>query len=216
MIPMRRPQDVRPPVIRETLPASELVELSDDAELSDVSVTGQNWGDACAKSVHLETVRLTRTSLARVRLERPDLQDVLVTACDLSASALDTPTLTRVELHSCTLVGARWSDGRFTDVLFVDCQLELASFWAARFTRVTFERCKLREGDFHGADLEGGVIFKQCDLALTNWADAKLKGADVSASDISGIKVAAGAAVGLVVNRAQAVELAKIFGLVVV
>lgn len=212
---MRRRSEIRPPVVREPLPHSESLELFDDTDLSEVTVTSPDWADASAKGVHFDTLRLARASLARARLERPDLQDVIGTACDMSASAFDTPTLTRVELHGCTLVGARWSDGRFLDVRFVDCQIELASFWAASFTRVSFERCKLREADFHGADL-GGVLFKECDLALTNWADTKLKGTDVSTSDISGLKVAPAAVVGLVVNQAQAVELARMFGLVVV
>jgi uncharacterized protein YjbI with pentapeptide repeats len=212
---MARPGQIRPPSVRAGLPDSEPIMLRDDADLSEITVTNHDLADASASGVHFDTVRLTRTSLARARLGRADFQDVVGTACDLSASAFDAPTLTRVELHGCTLVGARWSDGRFTDVRFVDCQLELAAFWQARFTRVTFERCKLREADFHGADL-GGVLFKECDLALTSWADTKLKGTDVSTSDISGIKIGAPAMVGLVVNQTQAVALARMFGLVVV
>lgn len=212
---MARPGQIRPPAVRADLPGEGPAVLEDDADLSEIAVTNQDFADASASGVHFDTLRLSRTSLARARLARVDFQDVVCTACDLSASVLDAPTFTRVELHGSTLVGARWADGRFTDVRFVDCQIELAAFWQARFTRVTFERCKLREADFHGADL-GHVLFKECDLALTNWADAKLKGTDVSTSDISGIKIGAPAMVGLVVNQSQAVALARTFGLVVV
>ncbi|HEX7668486.1 MAG TPA: pentapeptide repeat-containing protein [Polyangiaceae bacterium] len=212
---MARSGQIRPPVLRTTLPDTDSPQLDDDADLSEIAVKNQDFADASATGVHFDTVRLTHTSLARARLARADFQDVVCTACDLSASAFDAPTFTRVELHGSTLVGARFTDGRFTDVRFVDCKIELAAFWQARFTRVTFERCKLREADFHGADL-GHALFKECDLALSNWADAKLKGTDVSTSDINGIKIGTPAMVGLVVNQTQAVALAKTFGLVVV
>lgn len=209
------PRPIRPPLVRDVLADSGPVEISDDADLTEMTLANQDFADAVALGVHFDTVRLTRVSLARARLVRPDLQDVSGAACDFSATAFDAPTLTRVELHGCTLVGARWSDARFTDVRFVDCQLELTAFWQARFSRVTFERCKLREADFHGADL-GGVVFKECDLALTSWADTKLKGTDVSTSDIGGIKIGAPAMIGLVVSQTQAVALARMFGLVVI
>lgn len=206
--------EIRSPKVPGDLAASALTALSDHDEIRRATVTGANVADASAKGVRFDTVRLARSSLARMMLSRPDWTDVVATACDLSGSALDSPTLTRVLFEGCTLVGARWSDARLTDVRFVDCQIELAAFWAARFTRARFERCKLREADFHGADL-GGVVFEQCDLARSNWADTRLQAADVSTSDIGGIKVAANAVVGLVVNRTQAVDLATAFGLVV-
>jgi uncharacterized protein YjbI with pentapeptide repeats len=200
--------------VPQRLPQAASAELSDHDELSHVSVTGHDWADSAVKGMRFATVGLLRTSLARAHLLRAAFQDVVGRACDLSASSLDEPTLTRVEFYECTLVGARWSDGRFTDVRFIGCQLDLVSFWAAQSTRVSFERCRLREADFHGANLSG-VKFIECDLTSANWAETKLEGTDVSTSDIGGIKVGASSLAGLVVNREQAVELAKVFGLVV-
>ena len=98
---MRRPAEIRRPVVQECLPDAQMTELSDHAELREVTVTAESWADVSARGARFETVRLTRVSLARAHLDAPDLLDVIGTACDLSASELDGPTLTRVELHGC-------------------------------------------------------------------------------------------------------------------
>jgi uncharacterized protein YjbI with pentapeptide repeats len=164
--------------------------------------------------VRFDEARLSRTSLAETGLKKPSWLDVTFDSCDLTATVWDGPALARVELHDCKLVGARWSEAELEDVRFVGCQMSYAAFWSAKLVRVEFERCVLREADFQAVDASD-VRFVECDLSLANFADAILSGADVSSSDIQGIRIGHREAQGLVVSREQAVAVAKLLGLIV-
>jgi uncharacterized protein YjbI with pentapeptide repeats len=209
-----RKRSVRAPVIRASLETVRLGELEERAELTGVSIEhGRIVADG-VEGIRVDEARLSRVSLSETNLKKPSWLDVTFDSCNLSGAVWDDPSLVRVELSDSKLVGARWSEAELEDVRFVGCHMSYLAFWSAKLVRVEFERCVLREADFHGADLSG-VRFVECDLSLANFADAKLSAADVSSSDIQGIRIGHREVQGLVISREQAVAVAKLLGLVV-
>ena len=214
--PMRRapPKALRPP----TLPAHPEPRVVGRLEPRDVvaacRLDASALAGAKAASVTFDGVQLAGGTLEGSALADLTWLDVACERCDLSMIDWRGAKLTRVVVRGCRVTGGKLVEGTFESVRFVDCHMDYASFADTRFRQVVFESCQLREADFHGADL-AGTAFVDCELRAADFGRAKLDGADISASNAAGIPLSPAEVRGLVVSQAQAVELAKLFGVTV-
>lgn len=176
--------------------------------------------DACAlPGVKAGSVRFDGVHVVGGTLDKSDLAnlnwiDVVCERCNLSLITWRGAKLTRAVVRGCRMTGGKLVEGELESVRFIDCHIDYASFAEARLRQVVFESCQLREVDFHGADL-AGTSFIECELQGADFSRARLQGADISSSNAGRITVGPMDVRGLVVNRAQASEFAKLFGLVV-
>ena len=208
------PKPIRPPELPKELEAGELIDLGARALVEARRLDGPALGQAKASGVRFEGVHVVGGTLEESELVNLTWIDVACERCNLSLIDWRGARLTRVVFRGCRLTGAKLVEGELESVRFVDCQLDYAAFSGTRLRQVAFESCQMREAFFQGGDL-GGTVFAECDLEGGDFGGAKLQGADVSSSKLGRVAIGAGDVRGLVVSRAQASELAKLFGIVV-
>jgi uncharacterized protein YjbI with pentapeptide repeats len=205
-------KNIRPPILAKEL-ETVAIEHLDGLELDQCRVEACALAQETGEKIRFDGVRIVGGALTETKLDSIGWIDVLCERCDLSMIEWTNAKFTRVEMRDCRITGAKVLRGEFDNVRFVDCHLEYASFSAAKFRQVSFEQCRLKEAEFSGADLSG-TAFKGCDLQGIDFTRAKLQGADISASTLREFRVGAGDVRGLIVNRAQALAITQLFGIV--
>ncbi len=179
-----------------------------------ISATRERLTDQEAGLLTIEDAHFVRVEFDNTRLRGPQLSDVRFDGCNLANARWDSPIAHRIELVSCKLTGFSAFEGHFQDILLQDCKGDLAAFRFAKFRSARFENCLLVEADFGNTDLSGSV-FVNCDLRGAQMSGAVLDGVDLRGSNIEGIRVGAKELRGAIVDPVQAVELARILGIVV-
>ncbi len=204
---------LRAPILAKEL---ELVPLSslNGVELTQSRILDCAQSGARGRHVNLDGVLVVGGSLSETTISQLSWLDVVCERCDLSMCEWPAAKLTRVEFRDCRLTGARFSQAELSHVRFVGCQLDYAAFSRAQFRQALFENCRLTEAYFSEATL-AGTAFVGCQLDGVDFTRAKLQGADVSESTMTDMRIGAEDVRGMVVNGAQAVALAQLFGLVV-
>ncbi len=120
----------------------------------------------------------------------------------------------RVEFVDCRMVGLKAVECSWKHVLLERCDARYAQWNEGRFEVCEFREMHLEEADLTGGSLEG-AIFSASSLDRADLTGTRLKGADLRGASIEGCLVGADAVRGAVVTPAQAIELARIFGLVI-
>lgn len=205
---------LRAPVLPNHLEPRVIAKLAPTDSIEQCRIEACALSESVAERVRFDAVRLVGGTLGASKLTHLSWLDVVCERCDLSMIVWPSAKLTRVEVRGSRMTGAKLVEGVFESVRFVDCHLDYATFADTKFKQVTFESCRLEEADFRSADLTG-TTFVDCELRGADLGRAKLQGADVSSSRCDDIRLAAGDVRGLVVNREQAIGLAKLLGLVV-
>jgi uncharacterized protein YjbI with pentapeptide repeats len=77
-----------------------------------------------------------------------------------------------------------------------------------------FKSCNLGDADLRGTDLESAV-FTNSMLRRTDLSRAKLRGTDLRGADIEGATIRPKDLKGAIVNVAQAMDLARLLGLII-
>jgi len=80
--------------------------------------------------------------------------------------------------------------------------------------RTAFRSCRLEHADFQQVKL-AGTFFSECDLTQVQLSGTGLKGTDISTCSIDGLGVRIEDLAGAIVSPLQAVELAKLMGIIV-
>jgi uncharacterized protein YjbI with pentapeptide repeats len=188
--------------------------LEDSGLYRSISATRERLTDQEAGLLTIEDALFVRVEFDGTRLRGPQLSDIRFDNCNFANARWDSPIAHRIELIGCKLTGFSAFEGHFQDILIQGCKGDLAAFRFAKFRAARFENCLLTEADFGGTDLSGSV-FVNCDLRNAQMSGAVLDGVDLRGSNIEGMRVGAKELRGAIVDPVQAVELARILGIVV-
>ena len=121
---------------------------------------------------------------------------------------------TRVEFIDCRLTGMMAIECRWQDVLIENCDGRYAQISDGKLHTCEFKASNFAEADFRNADLEG-TIFTQAILTRADFSHSKLSGVDLGGADIDGIIVGPEEVRGAIVNAPQAMDLARLLGLII-
>ncbi|MGQ0604491.1 MAG: pentapeptide repeat-containing protein [Anaerolineales bacterium] len=136
---------VQPPRLPRQLRPDPLTMLSDEAEYSELAVTGIDLTGQVANAVMFEASHWRQSIFQQTRLTKLRVADVRFENSDFSAAVWEHARLRRVEFVGCRLLGIQLLNADLGDVLFKDCQLEGATFASARVQPAYFENCILLE-----------------------------------------------------------------------
>jgi uncharacterized protein YjbI with pentapeptide repeats len=185
---------------------------------------GRHLEDTIFSEIDLSTHKLAelkgsnllfeRVSFANCEIASLNLVDTRLIGCDLSNAMLRRFEATRVEFLDCKLIGMNAFACRWDDVLIDHCDARFAQLGEGRLRRCELGASQLREAGLVRVTFEAtkliDVVLRQADLAET-----RLAGVDLSACDIEGITLRVEDLRGAIVSAAQAMELARLLGVVI-
>jgi uncharacterized protein YjbI with pentapeptide repeats len=206
-IPLRRVPDSGWP---EFLAGIQRTEAVNDTRLDRVTrpeaeLTQLDW-----KQCSVESGRLTGAKLGDSYFS-----NVLFSGCDLSGADFGGGVFSKVHFRDCKLTGALFGDCGLNDTLFTGCVCDYTVFSYSKAKRLWFQGCRLYEAQL--AELSGKDYgFAECDLTRGNFQRTALSGVNLSTCELEGILISPAELRGAKVSAVQAVELAKLMGLVVV
>ena len=153
-------------------------------------------------------------SFAGAQLRSVRLRDVRLVRCDLSNAVVRGLEAGRVEFVDCRLLGMKAIECRMEDVLLERCDSRYAQFNDGAVRCSEFIDTQLQEADFRGANLEH-TRWTNSSLSGADLTGAKLVGADLRGAAIDGMIVGAPDVKGATVSPSQAMELARLLGLLI-
>ena len=210
--PQRKPPDLEPDADDwRSIQADAVVagEPIVESRLAGADFSGRKLVGFGAKRAILEGVSLAGCEIPSLRF-----QDVRLVQCDLSNAVLRGFEARRVEFIDCRLIGMAAIECRWQDVLVQNCDGRYVQLSDGRIRAGEFRASDFSEADFRGADLEG-ASFTQVRLSRTDLCRSKLRGADLRGAEIDGILVGREDVGGAIVTAAQAMDLARLLGLVI-
>jgi uncharacterized protein YjbI with pentapeptide repeats len=217
-----------------TKPKKEILQTREPADLprldalsrltADGLVAGQPVEDALAEGFDISGRKISafgakcslfrEVSFANCEFGSIRLRDVCFEKCDLSNSVLRGFEATRVEFIDCRLIGMRAIECRWSSVLVENCEARYIQLNDGQARVCEVRGSNLAECDLRNTDLEG-TIFSQALLYRADLTGAKLRGADLRGADIEGVTVRAEDLRGAIVNAAQAMDLARLLGVII-
>ena len=203
--------------VERTLPdlADDLIpsEIADGTELDDAHVLN---GDFAGKTIHFVSRRsvIEGVSFAGTTLRSARFRDVRFIRCDLSNAVLRGLEASRVEFIDCRLMGMKAIECRMEDILLERCEARYAQFSDGTLRRSEFMETQLTDADFRSTNLEN-TRWIRSNLSRADLTGAKLKGADLCGAAIDGLIVSAPDVAGAIVSATQAMDLARLLGLVI-
>jgi len=205
---------IEPPQLGRHLPVRVVSTLDDHVEYSSVTIARADLTGQTAHEVRFEEAHIRRSVLNRTRLHGVQVLDARFQATDLSGAEWERARFRRVEFIGCRLSGIMLLEADLEDVKFIDCNLEGAQFASTKFRRARFDRCISRGVSFDHADL-AGVVFAGSDLTSSDFREAVLQRADLRGSNLSRVQVRPKELRGAIIDRAQAVQVAILLGVIV-
>ena len=119
-------------------------------------------------------------------------------------------------IQGCKGVGTSFSSSKLVNTLLQDCILELANLDGASLEKLAFRGCSLNDVWFTECKLKQ-LALEDCTLTHPNFFRTPLAGVDFTRCRLSGLVCTENGAElkGAIVTPEQAVELARLLGLVV-
>jgi len=205
--PQRRPPDL--PAKLDDLPSITEGEPLEESRVAGLDLSGSKLSGLSAKSSVFESVSFTGC-----QIPSPRFRDVRFIKCDLSNATLRGVEATRVEFVDCRLTGMIAIECRWQDVLVENCDGRYLQLNGGRFRSCEFKHSNFSDADFRDSDLEG-AIFTRTALNRADLSHSRLKGADLRGAEIGGIVIGPEAVRGAIVSPTQAMDLARLLGLVI-
>lgn len=198
---------------------AELREVSADLVLADellqeARLIGFDFADRDLPGLAAKFTVFERVSFAGCDIAAPFLQDVRLVNCDLSNATFRNFQATRVEFIDCRLMGMKAVECRWQDVLVENCDGRYAQFTDGRIRPSEIRTSSFVEADFRGVDFDGSVL-SQVDLSRADLRRSKLRNLDLRSCEIEGIMVGADDVRGATVSAPQAMDLARLLGLII-
>ncbi len=170
--------------------------MSDDpdyveADLIEWETEGETFEEADFSRARLNASRHTRTAFLRCTFRRSNLFDATFTQCKLTGSVFES-----AELRPLHVDGGDWSYVRLR---------------GADLRGVSLRGVRLVEADLTDADLSGCDL-RECDLSYATLRGATLAGADLRGARLDGVDVARLNLDGVVLDVAQAIQVAQGLG----
>lgn len=208
--------------VSETLgrhvPPGELLGLmaEGDARIALTRFEGIELADAKANGATFETVVFSGCTFEHVDFSRSTFSDVLFADCRFLQCRMGRCWLSQCDFRSCSAPGMPFDEGRLSNVSADCCQMRYASFAAAAIDRFRASETVLAESSWHRARIKR-LELDGCDLAHADFFGAPLAGVDLSRAVIDGLVVSDTFRElrGCIVSPAQAVDLARLLGVVV-
>ncbi len=156
---------------------------------------------------------LERVTLAQSKVQSALVRDVRLVKCDLSNAVLSGFEARRVEFIDCRLLGMKLIACRWQDVLVENCDARYAQFNGV-VKSCEFKGTRLDEADLRGVNLEG-TTFNDASLRRADLSGARLNTTNLRGAEIDGLVVRAEDLRGALVTPPQAMDLARLLGLVI-
>ena len=215
----KRSKDSEPQRQPPDLPASAddltvLADITSGERLDESRISGIDFSGRKISGLSAKVVVLDGISFAGCEIPSPRFRDVRFVKCDLSNAKLRGCEATRVEFVDCRLTGIIAAECCWQDVLIENCDGRYAQFNSGRFRTCELKASNFTEADFSDAALEG-TMFARTVLRRADLSRARLRGADLRGAEIEGIIVGPAEVRGAIVSAAQALDLARLLGLII-
>jgi uncharacterized protein YjbI with pentapeptide repeats len=180
-----------------------------DATVIDADLSGETLPASRLKRCLLE-----RVSFSSAVLRSAEWMDVRFVKCDFSNADLRGLRARRVEFFACRLTGANLCESHWEDVLVEGCESRYAQWADGSLLHCEFVDSRLEETDFRNVNLEANV-FRSSNLTKADLTAAQLRGVDLRSTVIDGILVRPEDVRGAHVSAPQAMDLARLLGLII-
>ena len=205
--------------LAEITPATELAERARRAMLLHDDVEGRAFAHEALEDIEGERLDFSRCRFTRCRIAPGAIRwlsfsDCVFENCDLSSAVMRKASFLRAEFRDCRMVGVDFSEASLQSVLFSACQMKYANFSRAKLNPARFENCTMDNAAFYECKNKA-VAFSGGSLVEAELGGMPLKDIDLRSTDIRGIRVVGGELKGAIVSPVQAMELAKILGVVI-
>ncbi len=199
------------PKFTQELTAGTLSDISADER----SEAAEYKDETCIHD--LEGVRFSECTFSSVSFRNAcacEYLDAVFDHCDFSNCDLSESAFVRTVFSHCRLTGTILIKCSMQDVLFDNCTLDYANLSSTRWKTCEMRDCRLDEASlsqcrFRDTDIE------HCSFISAEFINTPLKDLDFSDSEISGIMVTKDCIPGVKVSQEQALELAKLLGIIV-
>lgn len=207
------------PELGEMIASSDLNERARRAMLLNDDVEGRSFEhdeltDAAGDRLDFACCRFVRCHIEPDGIKWISFKDCVFENCDLSGAMLRKASFLRVEFRDCRMVGGDFSETSLQSVLFQASQMKYANFSRAKMNCVRFEECVMDNAAFYECKNKA-VAFAGGSLVEAELGGMPLKDLDLRSTDIRGIRVVGGELRGAIVSPVQAMELARILGVVI-
>lgn len=151
------------------------------------------------------------------QFQKASFRETLFINCDLSSCDFRDSYWDCCTLQAVKATGANWTDSSLHHLHWQDCQLRYANFSQAILEAVQFIRCGLQESSLSACKRKKACSWTDCDLTHADFFQTPLKGLDFSNCQIDGLLLSDDyhELQGLTVNTLQAIELAKLLGVII-
>ena len=190
------------------------MEQTDEREVTETALESLQLSGAALVYRDWKQCLFDHCRLGGAKTKGSYFSDVVFRDCDLSNGDLSDCVFSRVRFVNCRLTGANLSSCGFHDVQFIDSVADYSVFSLSKAKTVWFTRCNLTDASLN--ELAGKSYgFTDCDLARVDFRGTQLAGVNLTSCEIGGVSLSPQELRGCVVSSFQAVELARMLGVVV-
>jgi len=200
---------------RQLLPLAQACGRADE-DLESLHILECGESEAGFDRLAFRGVLFEKCALLSCSLQNALFQDVRFLGCDLSGSSFSGSRFVRCEFLNTKCCGSNFSSGSFLSVKFEDCLLRYANFTSSKLESSAFENSDLTDVFLAQCKLKN-LSLDRSRFVRTDFFQTPLKGLDFSNATLEGICVSEGAGelAGATVSPLQAVELARLLGVIV-
>lgn len=208
--------DIIAPSIPASLQAKDLcgTDIADDEVFSAIRSEASVIENINAEHVSFDRCVFSGCTFRNVSLQRLDISDSRFVNCNLSNVDFGKALIHRTVFEGCNLTGIDFRESAFRNTVFDNCLTRYSFFRSSDLDRSAFHSCRMEQADFQQVKL-ARVSFAECDMTQVRLSGTKLKEVDLSTCCIDGLGVTIEDLPGVIVSPAQAVDLAKLTGLIV-
>ena len=210
--PKRTPPDL--PADIEDLRVITADDFAGGEPIEESVITNADFTGRRIAGLQVWTSILEGVSLANCAMPSAQWRDVRFMRCDLSNAKLRGLRANRVEFVDCRLTGMEAVECVWEDVLVENCDGKYLQLRDGRAHMCEFRTSDLAEADLSGTSFDG-TVFSQVRLNQADLRHSKLRNTDLRGAVIDEITVEAEDVRGAIVSPPQAMDLARLLGLII-
>ncbi|MTV82691.1 pentapeptide repeat-containing protein [Secundilactobacillus folii] len=190
--------------------------IQDQTLAFDAIVEGEQY-ENCTFTPSNQKIAVSAVPFTKCRFEQTDFtggewldchfQNTNFANCTFAQSIMYRDTF-----QDCSLMGANFIDNRWKDNAIINCQAEYANFSNSQMTHCRAENTSFKEAYFRDITFKQGFVMADCVLDETSFLGTKLKGLNVSDSEVDSLELLPQDLPGLVISAYQAPVLAELLG----
>lgn len=143
-----------------------------------------------------------------------DGMDIIFENCDLSNIIMSDGSLHRIIFKNCKLIGCDFSGSSIHDLQMYECNAAYSNFSFGNIKNMIAQQCDFTQSSFNETKLKN-IQINECNFIKTEFIHTPLKDIDFSNSNIEGIHISTDSLYGIIVNPYQAMDLAKLLGIII-